>query len=99
MPPTLKVVPPPKPTTAETGDPMRLDAEISLSQARFMLSEFCLNQFGVQSQEFVDAVNRCGEVASLQKVLSLIRTEMLNKHRDRLPQLVACVREINETAL
>jgi hypothetical protein len=76
-----------------------LDAEISLSQARFMLSEFCLNQFGVQSQEFVDAVNRCGEVGSLQKVLSLIRTEMLNRHRDRLPQLLACVREINDTAL
>jgi hypothetical protein len=108
-PPTLKVVPPQpapsrpapaqKPAAAEAGDPMRFDAEISLSQARFMLSEFCLNQFGVQSQEFVDAVNRCGDVAGLQKVLSLIRTEMLNRHRDRLPQLQACVREINDTAL
>jgi hypothetical protein len=106
-PPTLKVVSPPpvsnkppqKTAAADAGDPMRLDPEISLSQARFMLSEFCLNQFGVQSQEFVDAVNRCGDVASLQKVLSLIRTEMLNRHRDRLPQLAACVREINDTAL
>jgi hypothetical protein len=94
-----KPAPSPKPAAAEAGDPMRLEAEISLSQARFMLSEFCLNQFGVQSQEFVDAVNRCGDVASLQKVLSLIRTEMLNRHRDRLPQLLACVREINDTAL
>jgi hypothetical protein len=108
-PPTLKVAPPvsapgrsapsQRPGAADTADPMRLDAEISLSQARFMLSEFCLNQFGVQSQEFVDAVNRCGELGSLQKVLSLIRTEMLNRHRDRLPQLLACVREINDTAL
>jgi hypothetical protein len=80
-------------------DPMRLDAEISLAQARFTLSEFCLNQFGVQSQEFVDAVNRCGDVAGLQKVLNLIRTEVLNHHRDRLPLLIACAREINETAL
>ena len=78
---------------------MRLDAEISLAQARFMLSEFCLNQFGVQSQEFVDAVNNCGNVAGLQKVLSLIQTETLNQHRDRLPQLLACVREVNDTAL
>jgi len=108
-PPILKVVPPAptagrsalssKPAAADAADPMRLDGEISLSQARFMLSEFCLNQFGVQSQEFVDAVNRCGDVASLQKVLSLIRTEMLNRHRDRLPLLIACVREINDTAL
>jgi len=77
---------------------MRLEADISLAQARFTLSEFCLNQFGVQSQEFVDAVNRCSDVAAVQKVLNLIRTEMLNRHRDRLPQLIACVREINETA-
>jgi hypothetical protein len=106
-PPTLKVVaptpagkpPPQKSAAGDAADPMRLDAEISLSQARFMLSEFCLNQFGVQSQEFVDAVNRCADVAALQKVLSLIRTEMLNRHRDRLPLLAACVREINETAL
>jgi hypothetical protein len=108
-PPTLKVVspspgpgksqPPSKPVAGDAADPMRLDAEISLSQARFMLSEFCLNQFGVQSQEFVDAVNRCGDVAALQKVLSLIRTEMLNRHRDRLPLLIGCVREINDTAL
>jgi hypothetical protein len=107
-PPTLKVVAPApakppagalKASAVEAADPMRLDPEISLSQARFMLSEFCLNQFGVQSQEFVDAVNRCGDVAALQKVVSLIRTEMLNRHRDRLPLLVACVREINETAL
>ncbi|HXP64206.1 MAG TPA: hypothetical protein VN815_01915 [Steroidobacteraceae bacterium] len=108
-PPTLKVVqpapmpgksvPPPKVAAADAADPMRLDADISLSQTRFMLSEFCLNQFGVQSQEFVDAVNRCGDVTSLQKVLSLIRTEMLAHHRDRLPLLIACVREINDTAL
>jgi hypothetical protein len=110
-PPTLKVVAPaPAPVVGRTppaqraaaadpADPMRLHAEISLSQARFMLSEFCLNQFGVQSQEFVDAVNRCGDVAGLQKVLSLIRTEILNGHRDRMPMLVACVREINDTAL
>src|SRR3984885_1184033 len=94
-PPTLKVVataplaskspPAQKPAAADAADPMRLQAEISLSQARFMLSEFCLNQFGVQSQEFVDAVNRCGDVAGLQKVLNLIRTEVLNHHRDRLP--------------
>jgi len=83
---------------AEATDPMRLEADVSLAQARFTLSEFCLNQFGVQSQEFVDAVNRCSDVAGVQKVLNLIRTEMLNRHRDRLPQLIACVREINETA-
>ena len=79
-------------------DPTRLESGISLAQARFALTEFCLDQFGVQGQEFVDAVNRCGDVPRLQKVLNLIRTDLINRHRDRLPVLVACVREINETA-
>jgi len=79
-------------------DRLRLEAGVSLAQARFALTEFCLNQFGVQGQEFVDAVNRCGDVSGLQKVLSLIRTELFNRHRDRLPLLIACVREINDTA-
>ena len=80
------------------SDPLRLESGISLAQARFALTEFCLNQFGVQGQEFVDAVNRCGDVAGMQKALNLIRTDLFNRHRDRLPQLVACVREINDTA-
>jgi len=90
-----------KPTSAAGGapDPLRLESGVSLAQARFALSEFCLNQFGVQGQEFVDAVNRCSDVAGAQKVLNLIRTELLTRHRDRLPLLLACVHEINETAL
>jgi hypothetical protein len=79
-------------------DPMRLGSAVSLAQARFALTEFCLNQFGVQGQEFVDAVNRCGDVPRLQKVLNLIRADLINRHRDRLPVLLACVREINDTA-
>jgi len=84
---------------AGSGDPMRLETGVSLAQARFTLSEFCLNQFGVGGQELVDAVNRCREVVGLQKVLTLIRTEVINHHRERMPALVACVRDINETAL
>jgi hypothetical protein len=99
-PPKIRPVPAQK--TAASGthgpDPLRLEEGISLSQARFALTEFCLNQFGVQGQEFVDAVNRCGDVAAMQKVLNLIRTDLFNRHRDRLPLLVACVREINDTA-
>jgi hypothetical protein len=88
----------PAASSALGPDLIRLESGISLAQARFALTEFCLNQFGVQGQEFVDAVNRCGDVPALQKVLSLIRTDLLNRHRDRLPLLVACVREINDTA-
>ena len=98
--PEVRPAPAQKPAASggQGPDPLRLETGISLSQARFALTEFCLNQFGVQGQEFVDAVNRCGDVPAMQKVLNLIRTDLFNRHRDRLPQLVACVREINDTA-
>jgi hypothetical protein len=88
-----------KPAAGEPVDPMHLESGVSIAQARYMLSEFCLNHFGVRGQEFVDAVNRCRDVVALQKVLSSIRTEVLNHHGDRLPALAVSVREINETAL
>jgi hypothetical protein len=82
-----------------SADPMRLETSVSLAQARFILSEFCLNQFGVRGQDLVDAVNRCRDVVALQKVLILIRTEVINHHRERMPALAVCVRDINETAV
>jgi hypothetical protein len=98
--PDIRPASPKPPSAAGSGsDPMRLESGVSLAQTRFALSEFCLNQFGVRGQEFVDAVNRCSDVAGAQKVLNSIRTELLTRHRDRLPLLLACVREINETAL
>ncbi|MDP9089217.1 MAG: hypothetical protein M3O26_10820 [Pseudomonadota bacterium] len=89
----------PATASAPSTEPPRLEAAISLAQARFALTEFCLNEFGVQCQAFVDAVNRAGDVPALQKALNLIRTETLNRHRAKLPILLACVQEINETAL
>ena len=90
-----------KPGSAGTpaADQLRLESGISLAQARFALSEFCLNHFGVGGQELVDAVNHCRDVPGLQKALTLIRTEVLNHYRERMPALAVCVREINETAL
>ncbi|HEY2677944.1 MAG TPA: hypothetical protein VGI65_13325 [Steroidobacteraceae bacterium] len=100
---TVASKPEPKPVRSSAGtpaaDPLRLESGISLAQARFTLSEFCLNHFGVRGQELVDAVNHCRDVVGLQKVLTLIRTEVLTHHRERMPALVVSVGEINETAL
>src|SRR5258708_38978901 len=90
-----------KPTSAAGSGPhpMRLESAVSPAQPRFRPSDFFPDKFGVQGQELVDAVNRCSDVAGAPKVLNLIRTQLLTRHRDRLPLLLACVREINETAL
>jgi hypothetical protein len=82
---------------ADARDPLRLAAGVSLAQARFALSDFCLDHFGSRSQPLVDAINECIDVSSLQKILSRIGTEIKERHRDALPRLLECVREINDT--
>jgi hypothetical protein len=74
---------------------LRLDAEVSPSQARFSLSDFCLDQFGVQGQALVDALNLSGNVAALQRVLYNIRVEVNRRCPERMPALIDCVRELN----
>jgi len=96
---------PPPPQSAEpkqslrtAGDPLRLVAGVSLAQARFALSDFCLDHFGTRGQPLVDAITNSIDLAGLQKILSRIGTEIKERHRDRLPKLLECVREINDTS-
>ena len=76
---------------------LRLKPGISPSQARFVLSNFCLDQFGTNGQDLADAVGFCTDVDSLQMALDNIRTEVKKLFPERRAALVACVREINET--
>jgi hypothetical protein len=87
----------PQPLQGAATDPLRLEAGVSLAQARFALSEFCLDQFGARAQQLMDAIDRCADVAALQKVLNLIGADVQERHRECLPKLIDCVREINET--
>lgn len=81
-----------------TSERLRLEPGVSPTQARFLLSNFCLDQFGAAGQVLADAVDFCTDVASLQMALDNIRTEVKRLGPDRRAALVACVREINETA-
>jgi hypothetical protein len=76
---------------------LTLKPGVSPSQARFVLSNFCLDQFGTEGQHIADLIDLCSDVASLQEVLNAIRIEVDNRCPDRLPALAACVQEINET--
>jgi hypothetical protein len=95
-PPAWSAAPPQPP--ADAGDPLRLVAGVSLAQARFALSDFCLDHFGSRSQPLVDAINDCIDLSTLQKILSRIGTEIKERHRESLPRLIECVREINDTS-
>jgi hypothetical protein len=87
----------PQPSLNAATDPLQLKASVSLAHARFALSEFCLDQFGARAQGFMDAIDGCRDVAALQKVLILITADVQERHRERLPKLIDCAREINET--
>jgi hypothetical protein len=86
------------PSVADSmSERLRLKPGVSPSQARFVLSNFCLDQFGTQGKDFADAVEFCADVPSLQLALDNIRTEVKKLCPERRPALVACVREINDT--
>ncbi len=90
--------PEPTPSVADSiSERLRLKQGISPSQARFALSNFCLDQFGTAGKDLADVVDLCEDVAGLQMALDSIRSEVKRVCPDQRPALVACVREINET--
>jgi hypothetical protein len=96
--PTPEPTPEPTPSVADSvSERLRLKPGISPSQARFALSNFCLDQFGTNGQDLAEAVGFCTDVDSLQMALDNIRTEVKKLFPERRAALVACVREINET--
>lgn len=85
------------PGTRSSSERLRLKAGISKSQARFALSNFCLDQFGTAGQPLAEVVDLCTAVDTLQQALESIRLEVGKRCPDKLPALVACVAEINES--
>jgi hypothetical protein len=76
-----------------------LRSGVSMSQARFVLCDFCLDQFGTNAQPLLDAIEDAADVAKLQHLLDGITAQMRQHLKDQLPALMAKVREINETAV
>ena len=96
--PAPTLTPAPTPSVADSvSERLRLKHGVSPSQARFVLSNFCLDQFGTAGKDLADVVDLCVDVAGLQLALDSIRSEVKRICPDRRPALVACVREINET--
>jgi len=83
--------------TDSVSERFQLKRGISPSQARFLLSNFCLDVLGATGQELATVVELCNDVGTLQLALDNIRNEMSRRHPDKRAALVAVVREINET--
>jgi len=84
-------------STASAKD-LKLDDEIILSEAKFLLSDFCVDSFGTQSKGFGEDIRACHDVEHIRQCLDKI-FELTGKHcPDQLPKLFAIIKEINETA-
>ncbi|HEV2284957.1 MAG TPA: hypothetical protein VGR80_02850, partial [Steroidobacteraceae bacterium] len=78
-------------------DELRLRSGVSLSQTRFALANFCLTHFGADGQYYADVIELCVDALRLQEVLNIITTEVAKRCPERMPVLVACVHEANDT--
>jgi hypothetical protein len=82
--------------TAGADKQLILKPGISPSQARFTLANFCLDEFGAEGQDMGEVIELCTDVSGLQRTVNDIRLK-LEKRPDRIPALIACVKEINDT--
>lgn len=83
---------------SDSGGSYHLLNDIILSEAKFLLVDFCVDSFGTQSQGFVDELGACKNEATLQFCLRHIHAATDKLCPDRLPVLQKVIAEINATA-
>ena len=93
----LPAVPDPAVAEAPVGG-MHLDEEVMLSEAKFLLVDFCVDSFGTQSQAFVDEIRECRSAKDLDVYLRTIVTATRKNCPHRFATLTSVVDEINATA-
>lgn len=72
--------------------------DIILSEAKYLLVDFCVDSFGTRSQAFADEIGGCRSADSFAVCLNKVVTETRNHCPDRLAALTGVVKAINETA-
>lgn len=75
-----------------------LDPEISLSEAKFLLIDFCVDRFGTQSDTLVEQIRACKREKDLSFCLGKTFAVVEKQCPASLPDLRQLVGKINETA-
>lgn len=86
------------PAASGSDEKFRLDDEIILSEAKFLLTDFSVDSFGMQSQTIANQIRACKDVRELRICLGGIFSITERQCPNRLPVLLKLVDEINETA-
>jgi len=85
-----------RPPTA--GTKIHIEDDVILSEAKFLLTNFCVDSFGTDSQVFADAIRSCKSVNDLRYHLNTIHAAAEKQHPAQIPTLLGVIREINATA-
>lgn len=75
-----------------------IDKDILLSEAKFLLADFCVDCFGTDSQLFVEKVRACGDVAGFRACFAAALGLAQKKYPKHLSTLKELLNSINETA-
>jgi hypothetical protein len=75
-----------------------IDKDILLSEAKFLLADFCVDCFGTESQSFVEEIRACGNVADFRMCFSKALGLTQKKYPKHLSTLMDLLTSINETA-
>ncbi len=79
-------------------DRFELDEEIVLSEAKYLLIDFCVDSFGTQAQTFSNGVRGCKTPEALGKYLRTVAEAAEKQCPERVPTLFKIIQDINETA-
>ena len=88
----------PRATAPASGGNIQLLDGIIISEAKFLLVDFCVDIFGKHSQKFVDELGGCKNEKHLQTCLKNIRIAAEEHSPDRLAVLLKVIADINATA-
>ena len=80
------------------GSKIHIEDDVILSEAKFLLTNFCVDSFGTESQVFVDTIRACKSVNDLRYHLNTIHAAAEKQHPAQIPTLLGVIREINATA-
>lgn len=77
---------------------LQLQEGIVVSEAKFQLINYCVDNFGTKSQELVTQISECTNEKQLQHCLNDIVTATKKEIPDQLKYLFQITKEINKTA-
>lgn len=86
------------PAAADADSHFHLHAGIIVSEAKFLLTDFCVDHFGTRSQAFADEIGACSRENELRLCLGKIVAAAQKQCPQRIPDLLRLVTEINATA-